>query len=193
MKTFIFALLVALAAPASAQLIRMPQLPPPQPAPTEESSIPAPVEIGRKMQALEVAGLKLPPSSLQESVTLSARRPWIDQRTFVDFIQAIGYSTRHNNALIKAVPYASMVGAQLPHVELVWNADASKRHIIDCEVGGTATHIKFRWTDPAGEASVAISAGRVSTVLPLGVPGSLKLSADKDWRFHSCEITPVTL
>ena len=176
----------ALAAPAAGQLVPL-RLPDP-PATTSEPS-----GIGRKMEVLEVAGLNIPPTSLQESVVLSARQPWIDSRTFVDFNRAINYSIRQNSASIAGVPHLSFAHTVPPHAELVWNSDPSKRHIIDCEVGGTASHIKFRWTEPAGEASAAIAKGRVSTVLPTGVPGSVKLSADKNWNFHSCEITPVAI
>jgi hypothetical protein len=44
-----------------------------------------------------------------------------------------------------------------------------------------------------GEASATVANGRVSTVLPTGVPGSVRISADKDWQFRSCEITPVAI
>lgn len=200
MKVFAFALLLGCAASASAQLLRLPQLPPsappPPPGPTEGSSDEpsARSTISRKMEVLEVAGLTVPPSGLQESVTLTARRTWINPRTFVDFAFAKGYSTRNNYVVVEAVPQVTLAFApKRPHAELVWNADPTKRHIIDCEVGGPATQIKFRWSDDSGEASATISRGRVSTVLPTGVAGSVKLSADKDWRFHSCEITPVAI
>ena len=197
------------ATPAAAQLVPL-RLPPPVTTaePTE------PTEISRKMEALQVAGLNIPPSGLQESVILSARQPWKNSRTFVDFTRAIGYSTRGNFVTVAAVPRYSTVYATPPGAELVWNADPSKRHIIDCEVSGEASQIRFRWGDkPAdgmaslattlvsspppsgvqGEASATVSKGRVSTVLPTGVPGSVRISADKDWQFRSCEITPVAI
>jgi len=195
-----------LATSAAAQLVPL-RLPPPATAaePTE------PTEISRKMEALQVAGLNIPPSGLQESVILSARQPWKNSRTFVDFTRAIGFSTRNNSVTVAGVPRFSTVYAAPPGAELVWNADPSKRHIIDCEVSGGASQIRFRWGDkPAdgmatlssalvsgpppsgvqGEASATVANGRVSTVLPAGVPGSVRISADKDWQFRSCEITP---
>ena len=206
---------------AAAQLVPL-RLPPAvsEAGPTE------PTEISRKMEALEVAGLKVPPSGLQESVILSARQPWKNSRTFVDFTRAIGYSTRGNFVAVAAVPQMSTIYSTPPGAELVWNADPSKRHIIDCEVSGDARQIRFRWGDkpegPAslaaggmaspimqslatnvqpsaapsevqGEATATVVNGRVSTVLPTGVAGSVRISADKDWQFRSCEITPVAI
>lgn len=198
--------LCAIATPAAAQLVPL-RLPDPPAATTE------PTEISRKMEALEVAGLNVPPSGLQESVILSARQPWRDSRTFVDFTRATGYSTRGNFVTVAGVPTFTTAYSALPGAELVWNADPSKRHIIDCEVSGAASQIRFRWGDPPasglasiaaplvpstpsgvqGEALATVAKGRVSTVLPTGVPGSVRLSADKDWQFRSCEITPVAI
>ena len=177
-----------MSATASAQLapIRLPAPAPPPAAP--ETS-----EISRKMNVLETAGLIVAPTSLQESVVLSARQPWRDSRTFVDFTGVTGYSVRNSSARIAGVPMLSSAYSPRPHAELVWSADASKRHIIDCEVAGPATQIKFRWTEPAGEVAATISGGRISTVLPTGVAGSVKLSAEKEWQFRSCEITPVAI
>ena len=216
MKEFALGLLGfgVLATPAAAQLVPL-RLPPP----VSEAEPAAPTEISRKMEALEVAGLKIPPSGLQESVILSARQPWKNSRTFVDFTRAIGYSTRGNFVTVAAVPRFSTVYSAPPGAELVWNADSSKRHIIDCEVSGEARQIRFRWGDPPasgmasplmqslatnvqpsaapsevqGEATATVANGRVSTVLPTGVPGSVRISADKDWQFRSCEITPVAI
>lgn len=209
MKQFALGLLACgvLATSAAAQLVPL-RLPDP-PATAAE-----PTEISRKMEALEVAGLKIPPSGLQESVILSARQPWRDSRTFVDFTRAIGYSTRGNFVTVEGVPQVTTVHSARPAAELVWNADPSKRHIIDCEVSGAASQIRFRWGDPPptgmatlatglatsapptgiqGEAMATVAKGRASTVLPTGVPGSVRISADKDWQFRSCEITPVAI
>jgi len=196
----------AVATSAAAQLLPI-HLSPPAAATTE------PTEISRKMEALEVAGLTVPASGLQESVILSARQPWRDSRTFVDFTQAIGYSTRGNFVTVAGVPTVAMAFSVPPGAELMWKADPSKRHIIDCEVSGAATQIRFRWGDPPpdgmahlagtmsstpssgvqGEALATVAKGRVSTVLPAGIPGSVRLSADTNWQFRSCEITPVTI
>jgi hypothetical protein len=178
-----------------------PQLPKPAPQakldPRTAAAAGITADQARHLRTLQAAGLQVPPSSLQRPVVLTVRRPWIDSRTYLNLFEARDFRPDAGYAVMQPNPGT----ANVSWAEVRWPADAAKRHIIDCEVGGQATRFAFKRVAPGGysgdpnrirEVTVPVSDGRAAAVFNPGEGGSIFVRGlDRPWQLKSCEITPV--
>lgn len=183
-KTLIFLLMISPGV-ASAQMS------PNMPMPRLSTAITiAPVSIDRKLQILKSAGIDVVPAALQEAVTLSVRKPWVDAETYLTVTRSPGYDAGAN---IAAIGGASG-GLNRSYVTLYWRANPARRHIVDCAITNSSREpISFDWAlgSARSSATAAITGGRAAVVMPAGSRGDLALASANAFTFTSCEITPV--
>lgn len=148
------------------------------------------VPLDRKLQILQAAGINAAPGALEESLTLSVRKPWVDEGTYLSVTRPSGYAPEGNVTALQGVTG----GLHRSYLTLYWRANAAKRHIVDCAVSNYGREpIAFDWALGTGRsgATAPIVDGRAAIVMPAGSKGDLALTSANGFTFSSCEITPV--